>query len=230
MVLPETRACRNPLKPDEGIALSDETKRWDGPPLEAWAPWSPEAAAERLDGCGAPWCVVGGWAIDLALGRVTRPHEDLEVGVPREAFPQVLRHLQRQGYVLHEAADGQTRRLGPDEAPQPPSHQAWVEDTAEGVWRLDVMLEPTEPPVWRCWRHADIRAPFDFMVAPGPIPHLKPHGVLLYKAKWTREKDEADLANTAPLLSSGERAWLIEALELAYPGHAWTGRLRSGAV
>jgi hypothetical protein len=213
-----------------GGALTDEAKRWDGPPLEAWRPWSPEQAAERLEGCGAAWCVVGGWAIDLALGRVTREHEDLEIGVPQAAFPRVLRHLQQQGYVLHEAADGETRRLGPGEPPRPPSHQAWVEETPERVWRLDVMLEPTEPPTWLSWRHADTRAPFDFMVAAGPIPHLKPHGVLLYKAKWMRPKDEADLANALPMLSADERAWLIEALQLAHPGHAWIQRLRSDAV
>jgi aminoglycoside-2''-adenylyltransferase len=207
----------------------DGKKQWDGPPLEAWGPWSPREAAERLDGCGAPWCVVGGWAIDLALGRVTREHEDLEIGVPRAAFPQVRRHLEGQGLILHEAGDEETCRLAPGQAPRPDRHQTWVEDPVEQLWRLDVMLEPTEPPIWRCRRHAAIRAPFDFMVAAEPIPHLKPHGVLLYKAKWTRPKDEADLKNAAPLLSAEERAWLIDALELAHPGHAWTERLRSGA-
>ena len=202
-------------------------ERWDGPPLEAWRPWSPQEAAERLEGCGAPWCVVGGWAIDLALGRITRAHEDLEVGVPRAAFPQLRRHLEAQGYVLHEIGDEEARSLAPGEAPRLDRHQVWVEHPTETFWRLDVMLEPTAPPIWRCRRHALIQAPFDFMVASGPIPHLKPHGVLLYKAKWTRPKDEADLANTAPLLSADERAWLVEALELAHPGHVWIERLRA---
>jgi hypothetical protein len=210
--------------------MASAEKRWDGPPLEAWRPWSPEEAARRLAGCGARWCVVGGWAIDLALGRVTREHEDLEIGLPRADFPELRRHLERQGLVLHEAGDEETLRLEPGVAPRADRYQAWVEDPGERVWRLDVMREPTEPPVWRTRRHADIHAPFDFMVAAGPIPHLKPHGVLLYKAKWTRPKDEADLANAAPQLSAGERAWLIEALALAHPGHAWIDRLREGAI
>jgi hypothetical protein len=207
--------------------LADGAKHWDGPPLEAWRAWSPEEAAERLQDCGAPWCVVGGWAIDLALGRVTREHEDLEIGVPRGAFPQVRRHLERQGFVLYEVGDGETRRLRPDDAPRPDRYQVWIEDPSETLWRLDVMQEPTEPPIWRTRRHPDIQAAFGFMVATGPIPHLKPHGVLLYKAKWMRPKDEADLANALPLLSAKERAWLVEAIELAHPGHAWTERLRS---
>jgi hypothetical protein len=210
--------------------LSEGGKRWDGPPLEAWGAWSPEEAARRLDGCGAAWRVVGGWAVDLALGRVTREHEDLEISVTRGAFAHVRRHLEDQGFVLHEAGDEETWRLPPGQTPRPDRRQIWVEDAPAKLWRLDVMLEPTEPPIWGCWRHADIRAPVDFMVAAGPIPHLKPHGVLLYKAKWTRPKDEADLANAAPQLSGDERAWLIAALTLAHPGHAWIDRLREGSV
>lgn len=30
-----------------------------------------------------PWYVAGGWAVDLFLGRRTRPHEDIEVAVLR---------------------------------------------------------------------------------------------------------------------------------------------------
>ena len=38
---------------------------------------------------GTPWYVAGGWAVDLHLGRPTREHEDLEIGVPRERFAEV---------------------------------------------------------------------------------------------------------------------------------------------
>lgn len=30
-----------------------------------------------------PWYVAGGWAVDLFLGRQTRPHQDIEVAVLR---------------------------------------------------------------------------------------------------------------------------------------------------
>jgi hypothetical protein len=49
--------------------------------------------------------------------------------------------------------------------------------------------------------------------------------VLLYKAKATRPKDEADLAAAAPLLTREQRDWLIEALREIHPGHAWIGAL-----
>jgi hypothetical protein len=40
-----------------------------------------EAVARVMAGFPRPWFVSGGWAIDLFVGRVTREHEDLEVGL-----------------------------------------------------------------------------------------------------------------------------------------------------
>jgi hypothetical protein len=91
--------------------------RWDGPPLEAWRPWSPADAARVLAGCAAPWCVVGGWAIDLAAGRQTRRHEDLEIAVARGDFAPIRAHLEARGFVLFEAATA--RRAGSKPAPGP---------------------------------------------------------------------------------------------------------------
>lgn len=41
------------------------------------------SVAATLTRLRAPWAVAGGWALDLALGRVTRPHADVDVAVFR---------------------------------------------------------------------------------------------------------------------------------------------------
>jgi hypothetical protein len=169
--------------------------------------------------------VVGGWAIDLAIGRQTRTHEDLEIAVARGDFPVIRAHLEAQGLVLHEAGDDEVRRLGPGQTHGAQKHQTWVCDPSAGVWRMDVMLEPGDAKTWVFRRDERIRAPRAFMVANGPIPRLKAHGALLYKAKNGRPKDEADFASAAALLTGDERAWLIEALGLAHPGHPWIAAL-----
>jgi hypothetical protein len=64
-------------------------KHWDGPPLEAWRAWHPREAAAQFATLDAPWCVVGGWSIDLWLGRETRTHGDLEIAIARSDFPRV---------------------------------------------------------------------------------------------------------------------------------------------
>ena len=50
---------------------------------------------------------------------------------------------------------------------------------------------------------------------------------LLGKAKHTRPKDEADLANVLPTLGGDERSWLAETLTLVHPGHVWIDILRA---
>jgi Aminoglycoside-2''-adenylyltransferase len=200
--------------------------RWDGPPLDAWAPWRPEEVARRLAGVRAPWCVVGGWAIDLFLGQETRPHEDVEIAVPRRDFSEIRAQL--AGFALHVVGDGEVRALAPGEVPPAERHQTWVLDPSANAWRLDVMLEPGDAATWVFRRDESIRRPRQHMlgVSRVGIPYLRPEGALLYKAKATREKDEADFAAALPRLEPSGRAWLRGALERMHPQHAWISALK----
>lgn len=205
---------------------------WDGPPLSAWHAWSPAELAARLDGLDVPWCVVGGWSIDLAAGRETREHEDLEIAILRPHLPAIRRRL-GDGFVFHAVGDGEVRRLANGAAPPPLRHQTWVLDAAADEWRVDVMVEPGSDEEWVYRRDPSITAPRSTMVATTPdgIPYLRPHGALLYKAKATpgiRPKDEHDLVVGRSLLSSAERAWLATALDRISPGHPWRSRLDDG--
>lgn len=51
------------------------------------------AVADALRDLRAPWAIAGGWAIDLALGRTTRAHADVDLAVFRDeqaALPGAL--------------------------------------------------------------------------------------------------------------------------------------------
>jgi hypothetical protein len=203
----------------------NEVTHWDGPGLDAWEPWSPEEAAAELKGVDAAWAVVGGWAIDLFLGRKTRTHDDLEIAIPRSAFDAMRRHL--SGYRLHVVGDGEVRRLGAV-APFPQDkHQCWVLDEEAGKWRVDIMSEPGDASIWRFRRDERINAPREWMIARSEsgIPFLVPEAVLLFKAKNNRPKDEDDFANCLPELTQGARDWLRNALQRVHPEHVWLERL-----
>jgi hypothetical protein len=206
--------------------MNDDIRHWDGPPLEAWEPWTPEQVARALGGIDVPWCVVGGFAIDLFLGRETRHHEDIEIAIPRPFFGP-LRQLLERSFALHIVGDGEVRRLAPDTAYPAERHQCWVLDEAAGKWRLDVMLEPGDALKWVCRRDPHINAPRAWMTATsaGGIPYLVPEAVLLFKAKAARAKDEADLSACLPELTDASRDWLRNALERVHPNHAWLERL-----
>jgi Aminoglycoside-2''-adenylyltransferase len=191
------------------------------PDIEAWQSWHPRVVAERLAGVGVPWYVAGGWAVDLPLGRQTREHEDLEIGVPRERFAPVAGRFPELAFFV--AGDGELLPAIP--AALDLHHQTWALDPAADVWRFDVMREPHDGDTWVSRRHASLRRPYGEIVlsTPDGIPYLSPEVVLLFKAKHRRPKDEADRAVLAPVLTAEQRAWFDDALALVHPGHPWAG-------
>ena len=200
-------------------------KHWDGPPLTAWAAWSPAQVTDLLTGTGVAWCVVGGWAIDLFLNVQTRTHGDLEIAIARADFAAMRKQLAR--FEVRSIGDGEVWRIDDTALPPPHRHQNWVLDIAADVWRLDVMLEPGDNATWIFRRDKSIRTPRASMVSTtrAGIPFLKPEGVLLYKAKAQRPKDEADFNVCLPHLDAAARRWLMDALQRAHPGHPWLTRL-----
>jgi aminoglycoside-2''-adenylyltransferase len=196
--------------------------RWDD---AEWRPWRPEEVARRLHGLEVPWCVAAGWAIDLFLGRERREHDDIEIAAPAGAFPQI--RLLLSDLDFYTAGDGEVAALteSPDRLAE--THQTWGLDRPANQWRIDVFREPSVSGEWVCRRNADIRLSYDELIqqTAGGIPYLRPEVVLLFKAKWTRPKDEDDLRDTLPLLDASRRALLGEWIALVHPGHEWLARV-----
>ncbi|MBX3537565.1 MAG: amino acid transporter [Chelatococcus sp.] len=191
------------------------------PDQDAWASWHPAALSRRIAGVASPWCIVGGWALDLWHGRETREHGDLEFAVLREnlaTFRQSLAALE-----FYSVRDGLIERLSPNQEPAPDVVQIWCFDRAAQRWRVDMMIEAGTPETWVYKRDPTIRLPRAEMVATTAegIPYLKPSAVLLFKAKYRRPKDEADFARAMPLMPPAERAWLKGCLDRLHPGHEW---------
>lgn len=186
-----------------------------------WRAWSPREAAERLTAAvpSARWAVAGGWAIDLHLGRTTRPHDDLEVSVLAAQVPAVLAAFAHPDWQWVVPADG---RLHPPGAAVD-SHQNWLWSPVEHAFVLDVFRESHEADTWICRRDPAVRRPWREVVrtSDGGVPYLSPEVVLLFKAKHRREKDEADLRAALPSLDGDGRAWLADALARVHPGHPW---------
>lgn len=190
------------------------------PDADAWQPWHPAAFAERLAGLPVPWCVAGGWALDVFRGRQTRDHSDVEIAVPGARFAEVAERFPELEF--HVPLDGRLVPAGPDALAA--GHQTWALDRAAACWRFDVFREPHDgDDVWICRRDDRIRRPYRELIrhdASG-LPFMAPEVVLLFKAKARRDKDSADFGGTLPLLDAGARQWLADALTLVHPDHPW---------
>ena len=162
-------------------------------------------------------------AVDLALGRVTRPHEDLEIVVPAGMFPALRDALGEFAFVV-PFPEG-LRPVDDAGGDGAESHQTWARD-GEGRYRFDVMREPREDAVWIYRRDPSIRRAYADAVSVGSgVPHLVPEIVLLFKAKHLRPKDEDDFEQLLPHLEPSARAWVAGALARVHPGHVWLHRL-----
>jgi len=179
--------------------------------------------------CGGRWWIAGGWAIDLWLGRQSRPHVDLDVAVLRSDQYQVQQHLQHRGWDLRVAVAPGV--LAPWEAGQPlgpGTHAAWCRPGPSSRWAFELLFNDDDGDDWLFRRDHRIRRPLRQlgMTTPSGIPHLRPEVVLLYKAKQQRPSDQADLRVALPRLSLAGREWLADAIDLVHPDHPWTALLR----
>lgn len=192
---------------------------------DAWDAWSPDELHQRLREATSPWYVAGGWALDVWHGEATRAHQDLEFVALREDANAVRALLPELDFFT--VKDGAFAFLPPSENPPDDVWQLWGADRRHGCWRVDLMLEPGTPDLWIYKRDRTIRIPRADAVRRGGtgIPHLAPALVMLFKAKYERDKDQADFDLFLRRSSAEEKDRLLALLRTLHPEHKWIGSL-----
>jgi Aminoglycoside-2''-adenylyltransferase len=186
---------------------------------------------------GRPWFVCGGWAIDLFLDEVTRPHEDLELGIYRDDQAALqsclvgweLLKCERPGW-LDPWEDEERLELPIHQVfARPPGSEPLQQPWEPGGDELQFFLNDVEGAVWVCRRDASVRRPVAEVCtrSASGLPIVVPEIQLLYKAKHHLEKDEHDFEATVPRLSLEQRAWLRQSLQVVHPGDPWLARLEA---
>lgn len=195
------------------------------PGVDAWQPWSPDQLHASLNGVSAPWYIVGGLALDIWHGCETRAHEDLEFCVLRKDF-ETFRNV-FSAFEIYTAHDGAVVRLANSDEPAAEIEQLSILEPAVARWRADLMIEPGDMRSWRYKHDHSVQRPRSIMieVSLSGIPYLNAAGVLLFKAKRCRVKDQRDVHNALPKLAPADRTWLKETLKQQHPNHIWIGKL-----
>jgi len=193
--------------------------------FDNWSPLTPQEVATRFRAFPGPWWVAGGWAIDLFIGRQTRPHQDIDIVVLRRDHRAL--HDVLSGWAFY-AVDppGTLRPWGEGETLPPPIHTVWCRPSPAEPWALQFLIEEAAGEVWRYRRDERIRRPLNvFGERREVIPFVSPEVQLLYKAKGHRPRDEHDFAHALPLLDRSQRDWLATALITTHPDHPWLPHL-----
>ncbi len=178
-----------------------------------------------MRGFPAPWCVAGGWALDLFLGRVTRAHADVEIALFRE--DQALLHVHLRGWHWEKVIDGRLVRWPADERLELPVHEIHGRSKSDPRLALEFLLNERTKANWVFRRNKRVTMPIDRAIVRGALgyPILCPAIVLLFKAKAPRAKDEADFRSARDGLDVEQRSWLCDALAACHPGHSWRDQL-----
>ena len=187
----------------------------------------PLKVAALMRGFGRGWFIAGGWAVDLYLGEVTRPHEDIEVAVFREDQAALREHL--EGWSWRKVvAEGVLSEWPQGEALELPVHEVYGFNESAEPGEIEFLLNESDERGWVFRRDGRIARPLERcgMVSAAGVPFLSPEIVLLYKSKNPRPKDEQDFAAVAARLDGERRDWLRGALEVCDPGHRWLRKLK----
>lgn len=176
------------------------------------------------------WLIAGGWALEVFVGSMHRPHEDVDVVVYRQDAPALHAFLSARGWRFEKIVNARCVSWH-GEPLEDDVIQLHADHPENAAGYLDFVLTPGTDSEWQFRRDRSItraRA-FAHCVGPQGLPFLAPELVLLFKSRPSpksterkaRGKDALDAARVLPLLGSEQRTWLRAALERVYTTHPW---------
>jgi hypothetical protein len=215
----------------------------DRPPRRPTAR-APEAVAyvrDLLVGFRPSWFLCGGWAADAWLGRQTREHWDVDIGVFHDDQHAIFDHFPGWALVAHDpnVADDTTepwdgRRLDAPahiHVPRAEGSLATVPTAIHTAFEFEFLLAEGSGGDWLLNRELDIRVPLERGVRQSPwgMPAVAAEVILFFKAGGNpvRPQDEQDFFALLPILSRAQRSWLRESLGAAAAGHPWLTHLQA---
>ena len=167
------------------------------------------------------WCVCGGWAIDLWLNELTRPHKDIDIAVRRQDQTRIQTHLVVDGWQLDIAHRGELTSWKLGEVLKAPYHTVWCRRDNQffeillNEWDTERFCYRRDPLVWLPNAVAIKQSATD-------LPVLAPEFVLLYKSSEPETpENQSDFVAAYPLLEPSARSWLREAITKERQNHPW---------
>ncbi|NIK56940.1 nucleotidyltransferase domain-containing protein [Kribbella shirazensis] len=171
----------------------------------------------------ARYWIAGGWALDLFVDRVRRPHTDVDVLVLARDLDRVAETFTDPRPTVENPNTGEQRPWEPGEPLTPgPDVLAFPDDLFPAPLRI--ILAASDDTDWIYHRgRGTVRKPLDeiTLASSDGIPYLAPEIVLLFKSRSDRPKDTEDFHDVATHLDPHRRTWLHDHIAPRHPNHAW---------
>ena len=181
-------------------------------------------AAKLFEDYDRPWAVCSGWAIDLFLNCVTRPHKDVDFAVLRKDQLKIQEHLLSRSWTLEKAVKGQLLSWQVGEWINLPIHTIWCKHPKASPDFVELLFNEVDEVNFHFRRDTSITLPVEKMIVSSPsgIPILAPEIVLLYKSKNVETSPYVgEFKKVLPKLSDDARDWFAMALKKSYTNHVW---------
>lgn len=171
------------------------------------------------------WFVAGGWALDLYLGKQTRYHSDIDLGIFRSEQLALQQFL--SGWSFTKSVNGEVSEWRSGERLSLPIHEIHANSSSGGA--VEFLIAEGSDSHWIYRRDPTIIMPISSAVLAlkTGMRVLAPEIVLLFKSKNPREHDQADFESVRSHLSKRQAQWLLGAINRADKDHSWTAKLAS---
>ena len=164
-----------------------------------WQPLPIQKLQEHL-GNFTDWTLCGGCSVDLLLGRHTRTHGDIDIGVFRSQLIECLHAIGAERVFLCSAPD--TRVQWDGTTVDAAVHDIWISDHQREHWVMQIVVfdDEGEDVIYR--RDRRIRWPKgSHHVNCGSVRVLNPLITFLFKANKS-ELEEKDVLDIVALISA----------------------------
>jgi hypothetical protein len=185
----------------------------------------PQKIAALMQNFQSDWFIAGGWAIDLYLGEISRPHDDIEIAVFRRDQIALQNYL--NDWFLQKINHSEPSIWNRNEFLELPVHEIHCFYENGDPQNFEVLLNESNAENWIYRRNKRVTKLLTklCLTTDSGIKFLRSEIVLLYKSKNPRAKDEQDFESVVKRLDVEGKKWLSNALEICDSKHHWLQKL-----
>lgn len=171
-----------------------------------------------------PWFISGGWVVDIALGRVTREHDDLDICIYREDAKEALQYF--EDWEIKVAVPGENRLVDYEQFSDLSLPRYCLHLFREKDF-IEILLTEREGDevLFRKNKNISMRInDFSLKDCDGR-PFVNPVWQLLFKSLNPRDKDNEDFINYLPIINDQQKLWLTSGIRILKPDSEWLTEL-----